>query len=205
LDVYPVHEEERAVRIHFFGDVIEAIQEFDPLTGKAKNALSRITIYPATHYVTTVDIRERAIRNIKPLAVPAVLGLNLFVRGALYMAVRKPLAPAVKSGLAAPYNCWPNRIATLKFVQDIPVNEQDTSYHLVKYVDAHLERLSGLPMLICWGERDFVFDTDYRDEWQRRFPKAEVHTFADAGHYVLEDVPEKIVPLVQDFLQRHPL
>jgi excinuclease ABC subunit B len=65
LDIYPVHEEDRAVRIHFFGDGVEAIQEIDPLTGKAKKILNRITIYPATHYVTTVDIREKAIRNIK--------------------------------------------------------------------------------------------------------------------------------------------
>ena len=65
LDVYPVHEEDRAVRIHFFGDSVEAIQEIDPLTGKATKELNRITIYPATHYVTTVDVRERAIRNIK--------------------------------------------------------------------------------------------------------------------------------------------
>jgi len=65
LDIYPVHEEDRAVRIHFFGDVVEAIQEIDPLTGRATRELNRITIYPATHYVTTVDIRERAIENIK--------------------------------------------------------------------------------------------------------------------------------------------
>ena len=65
LDVYPVHEEDRAVRIHFFGDSIEAIQEIDPLTGKATNDLNRITIYPATHYVTTVDVREKAIHSIK--------------------------------------------------------------------------------------------------------------------------------------------
>ena len=65
LDIYPVHEEDRAVRITFFGDVVEEIQEIDPLTGKVKKQLSRITIYPATHYVTTVDIRERAIRQIK--------------------------------------------------------------------------------------------------------------------------------------------
>ncbi|UCF86063.1 MAG: excinuclease ABC subunit UvrB [Desulfobacteraceae bacterium] len=65
LDIYPVHEEDRAVRISFFGDMIEAIQEIDPLTGKAIKALNRITIYPATHYVTTVDIRERAIRQIR--------------------------------------------------------------------------------------------------------------------------------------------
>ena len=65
LDIYPVHEEDRAVRIHFFGDDIEAIQEIDPLTGKGGRELTRIAIYPATHYVTTVDIRERAIKNIK--------------------------------------------------------------------------------------------------------------------------------------------
>jgi excinuclease ABC subunit B len=65
VDVYPVHEEDRAVRIHFFGDHIESIQEIDPLTGKGGEALNRISIYPASHYVTTVDIRENAILKIK--------------------------------------------------------------------------------------------------------------------------------------------
>ena len=65
LDIYPVHEENRAVRISFFGDVVEDIREIDPLTGKTLRGLNRITIYPASHYVTTVDIRERAIRGIK--------------------------------------------------------------------------------------------------------------------------------------------
>jgi len=65
LDIYPVHEEELAVRINFFGDEVESILEIDPLTGKAVRGLNRITIYPATHYVTSVEIRERAIRQIK--------------------------------------------------------------------------------------------------------------------------------------------
>jgi excinuclease ABC subunit B len=65
VDVYPAHEEDRAVRIHFFGDTVETIQEIDPLTGKAVRELNRISIYPASHYVTTVDIRENAIRQIK--------------------------------------------------------------------------------------------------------------------------------------------
>jgi excinuclease ABC subunit B len=64
LDIYPVHEEDRAVRIGFFGDEVEDIQEIDPLTGKVIRGLNRITIYPASHYVTTADIRERAIRQI---------------------------------------------------------------------------------------------------------------------------------------------
>jgi excinuclease ABC subunit B len=65
LDIYPVHEEDRAVRISFFGDTVEEIQEIDPLTGKVIKSLNRIAIYPATHYVTTVDIREKAILHIR--------------------------------------------------------------------------------------------------------------------------------------------
>jgi len=65
VDVYPVHEEDHAVRIHFFGDQIESIQEIDPLTGKGVGILNRISIYPASHYVTTAEIRESAIQRIK--------------------------------------------------------------------------------------------------------------------------------------------
>ena len=65
LDIYPAYEEDFAIRIVFFGDDVEAIQKIDPLTGKILNHLNRITIYPATHYVTTEEIRERAIRQIR--------------------------------------------------------------------------------------------------------------------------------------------
>jgi excinuclease ABC subunit B len=65
LDIYPAYEEDRAIRISFFGDEVEAIQEIDPLTGKGIKNLNRVTIYPATHYVTTVEIREKAIEDIK--------------------------------------------------------------------------------------------------------------------------------------------
>lgn len=65
LDIYPAYEEDRALRIIFFGDEVERIQEIDPLTGKARRELNRVTVYPATHYVTTVEIRERAIEGIR--------------------------------------------------------------------------------------------------------------------------------------------
>jgi haloalkane dehalogenase len=60
-------------------------------------------------------------------------------------------------------------------------------------------------MLVCWGLRDFVFDRAFLDEWRRRFAASEVHTFAEAGHYVLEDAGGEIAPLVREFLHRHPL
>ncbi|MBW2095757.1 MAG: excinuclease ABC subunit UvrB [Deltaproteobacteria bacterium] len=65
LDIYPVHEEDRALRICFFGDTVETIQEIDPLTAKVLGNLNRVTVYPASHYVTSVEIRERAIRQIR--------------------------------------------------------------------------------------------------------------------------------------------
>ncbi|MBT8371900.1 MAG: alpha/beta fold hydrolase, partial [Deltaproteobacteria bacterium] len=152
-----------------------------------------------------IPLRLKLIRNSGPLANLAVLGFNLFAVGALYMASRKGLAKEIKKGYTAPYNCWNNRMATLKFVQDIPLGEKDPSYRLVKQADDQLEIFAKLPMLICWGERDFVFDSDYLNEWRRRFPNAAVHCFPDAGHYVLEDAGTRILPLIQDFLKLHPL
>jgi len=152
-----------------------------------------------------VPLSGQFIRRAGPLASLAVLGLNLFSVGALYLASRKGLAKDVKRGLTAPYNCWNHRFAVLRFVQDIPLSPKDSSYHLAKTVDDNLALFSDTPILICWGEHDFVFNQNFLNEWQRRFPEAEIHRFSDAGHYVLEDVPEKIVPLIQDFLQRHPL
>lgn len=142
------------------------------------------------------------VRNVKPFSKLAVQGFNLFAHAALFMASSKGLDKDVKSGLIAPYNCWANRIATLKFVQDIPLRKGDPSYKLVEVADENLHKLSHIPMLICWGKRDFVFDDAYLLEWQRRFPNAAVHLFQDAGHYVLEDVPDEIVFLVKDFLKK---
>ncbi len=147
----------------------------------------------------------RVIRNTGGLARPTVLGANLFVRAALLMAPRRRLPREVRAGLAAPYNCWHNRLAPLMFVRDIPISRADPSYELIHFLDENLHRLRGLPMLICWGEHDFVFDSDYLHEWRRRFPDAEVHTLSDAGHYLLEDAPGRIAALVNRFLQRNPL
>ena len=149
-----------------------------------------------------LPIRLRLVRNIKPFAALAVLGFNVFAAGALSMASYKGLSADVRSGLIAPYNSWHNRIATLKFVQDIPVREKDPSYSLVKYVDDNLYRLKHIPMLILWGKHDFVFDMDFLLQWRGRFPDAKVETFKDAGHYVLEDAADRIVPIVKKFLQQ---
>jgi len=65
LEIFPAYEEERAIRIEFFDDVIEQIAEIDPLTGKQLTVLDEITLYPGSHHVTPEDIREVATADIR--------------------------------------------------------------------------------------------------------------------------------------------
>jgi haloalkane dehalogenase len=150
-----------------------------------------------------IPLRIRLIRDCDFFADITVLGLNLFAKGALYMATQKGLAKDVKKGLIAPYNSWKNRRAVLEFVRDIPLRQKDPSYGIVKEVEGNLHRLSEIPMLICWGKHDFVFTENYLAKWRILFPEAEIHLFENAGHYVLEDEPEKTVSTVKDFLKRY--
>ncbi len=65
VEIFPAYEEERAVRISFFGDEVEKITEFDPLRGVTLGALEKINVFPASHYVIEGDLRKRAIQTIR--------------------------------------------------------------------------------------------------------------------------------------------
>jgi len=65
VEIFPVSEETRAIRIEFFGDTIDAIAEIDPLRGRVLRRLDKIAIYPASHYVTTSDRMEQAVVAIR--------------------------------------------------------------------------------------------------------------------------------------------
>ena len=65
LEIFPVHMEDRAWRVQLFGDELESIQEFDPLTGKKTADLTEITVYAASHYVTPRPSLNQAITGIK--------------------------------------------------------------------------------------------------------------------------------------------
>jgi len=131
-----------------------------------------------------------------------VRGLNAFARGATFMAVRKPLPREVSEGLVAPYHDWDSRRAVLRFVQDIPLAPSDPGFDIIREVASALGQFDTRPVLICWGEHDFVFDRHFLAVWEQKLPHAEVHRFPDAGHYVLEDAGDEIVGLVREFLAR---
>jgi len=65
LDIFPANQSEMAVRVRFFGDEIEKIYEFDPITGNMINELSYVAIYPATHYAVGADTLKNALSQIE--------------------------------------------------------------------------------------------------------------------------------------------
>ena len=132
----------------------------------------------------------------------AVRGLNGFVRASFVMACAKRdrMTPAVRAGYLAPYDSYANRVAIQRFVRDIPVTPRIPSYRVLQDIESNLHVLREHPMQIFWGLRDFCFTERFLEEWIARFPEAEVHRFADAGHYVVEDAHEHLAPLVTRFM-----
>jgi pimeloyl-ACP methyl ester carboxylesterase len=140
------------------------------------------------------------VRNT-PLGPLMVRGFNGFARGAASLAcTRKALSKEVRDGYCAPYDSWADRIATLRFVQDVPLRPGERGYDIVSDTAGRLDELSDRPVLVCWGDKDFVFDHHFLEEWLRIYPEAEVHRFPDCGHYILEDASEEIIPLIRHFL-----
>lgn len=133
----------------------------------------------------------------------AIRGFNAFAGSAVHMAIahHERMTPEIKEGFLAPYNNWHNRIANLRFVQDIPLNPSHPTWKTVADIEKKLHLFQKTPTQICWGAKDFCFTMDYLEKWKKYFPHAETNIFDDAGHYVLEDAHERIIPLVKDFLE----
>jgi haloalkane dehalogenase len=132
----------------------------------------------------------------------ALRGLNGFARLALKMAVEKPLPREVKAGLIAPYDSWAHRIATLRFVQDIALSPRHPTWQVLERIEAGLPSLANRPIQLIWGMKDWCFRPECLERFLKHWPNAEAHRLEDAGHYVVEDAKEQILPLMREFLAR---
>ena len=133
-----------------------------------------------------------------------VRGVNSFAAGAVFMAVTKTMKRAVAEAYIAPYDSWKSRVAVAAFVKDIPLDSKHPSYDTLVTVEKGLEIFQEkmIPMLICWGGKDFCFHKEFYDEWCQRFPYAESHYFQNGGHYILEDEFAAIAPLARKFFEK---
>jgi len=174
------------------------------VAGRMPERFSRFVLFNTAAFRSRRMPLRIGICRIPGLGAVGVRGLNLFSRAALRMAVARPdrLTAAVRRGYLAPYGSWHDRIAVLRFVQDIPLSPLHPSYATLVSIEESLSKLVDRPMLLIWGERDWCFTTEFLSEFQRRFPQAETLRLPDAGHYVFEDAPEPIIARVKEFLAR---
>lgn len=147
--------------------------------------------FPAAH----IPLRIAACR-IPGLGPLMVRGLNAFAHAAVHMAVEQPgsMTPVVRKGLLAPYGSWQERVAVQRFVEDIPMSPEHPSHATLQRIDRGLRQLRGKPVRLAWGMRDWCFTPAFLEMWERRFPLAETLRVEDAGHYLLEDAPERVLP-----------
>ncbi len=139
-----------------------------------------------------------------PMADFLIRQSGLFSKLVMRWGCMEPMSDLVREGYLSPCHNAENRLGHLRFVQDIPLRPEDPSYALVSEVQEKLKVFQKTPTLILWGDKDFVFDQDFLNVWQKTLPNAEVHRFPNAGHLVLEDAGEEILPLIQRFFERHP-
>ncbi|MEW4452201.1 alpha/beta fold hydrolase [Bremerella sp. JC817] len=150
-------------------------------------------------------LRIRACR-IPGLGPWMVRTFNAFARPALTMATEKPekFTPDVRAGYIAPYDNYHNRIATARFVQDIPLSTSHPTYGVLKQMEERLPSLSHLPIQLIWGAKDWCFRMECLERFQTIWPTARATVYEDCGHYVVEDASERIEPLLRNFLQEEP-
>jgi len=139
------------------------------------------------------------VRNTA-LGTILVRGLNAFSGLAARVAFKKPVSAEIRRAYTGPYDSWANRIATLRFVQDIPLTQDDPGYGIVQNTEECLPMFADKPCLLAWGEKDFVFDLHFLNKWKLIFPHAKVLSYPDCGHYVFEDAGQPLTRAISDFL-----
>lgn len=159
--------------------------------------IGKITILNTAAFASPHIPPRIALCKAPVLGPLLVRGLNGFAGPATWMAMhRRQLTPVEKRGYLFPYGSWADRVAVSAFVQDIPLQPRHPTWVALAAAEAGLKRFTGHDVLVIWGGKDFCFDDRFLHRWTEFLPQARVHRIADAGHYVLEDAQEEVVPLI---------
>ncbi|MBT3921667.1 MAG: alpha/beta fold hydrolase [Nitrospina sp.] len=169
--------------------------------------IRRLVIFNTAAFLSHEIPLSLSLCRIPGFGAVAIRGFNAFARGAIRWACAKQerMTEDVQAGYLEPYDNFSNRVANLRFVQDIPLNPDSPSYSVVQNIEKNLKLFQNHPVQIIWGAHDFVFNDNFLKRWQEIFPQAEVHRMEDAGHYVVEDSHEQILPMMKAFLQKNPV
>lgn len=128
-----------------------------------------------------------------------IRSFNLFAWPATFMTTVKHLKKNIRKAYLLPYNNYKNRIATAKFVQDIPMQSTHSSYSTLKNIELKLKSLNK-PVLLLWGAKDWCFTRHFYCRFFDYFPQAKGVVYYHAGHYVLEDALDEILSEIKSFV-----
>ncbi len=169
--------------------------------------IKRLVIFNTAAFLSRKIPLSLRLCRLPGFGTVAIRGFNAFARYATHWACKKQerMTEEVRAGYLEPYDNFANRVATLRFVQDIPMSPDSPSYPVVQHIEENLKLFREHPVKIIWGAHDFVFNDHFLNRWKSIYPQAEVHRIEDAGHYVLEDAHEIILPMMKDFFNMNPI
>jgi haloalkane dehalogenase len=113
------------------------------------------------------------------------------------MRLFRPLPDSVKRGFLFPYDSWANRIATHRFVRDIPQGVGAPNDKALAGIEQALPLLRERSVRIIWGGQDFCFNRHYFERWQGLIPNAVAEYLDEAGHYLIEDAQKSVVGQIE--------
>jgi haloalkane dehalogenase len=87
-------------------------------------------------------------------------------------------------------------------VQDIPLSPRHPTWQVLERIEAGLKTLADRPIQMIWGMKDWCFRPECLERFLEHWPTADAHRLKDAGHYVVEDAKDEILPLMREFLAR---
>ena len=170
---------------------------------KHPELIGRIVILNTAAFASPHIPTRIALCKLPVLGPLLVRGLNGFAWPATWMAMHaRKLTPDEKRAYLFPYDSWANRIAVSEFVRDIPMSTSHRSWVTLAAVEQGLAQFRDRRVLVRWGGQDFCFNDRFLERWRGIFPQADVQRLANAGHYILDDAREEVVPDITAFLSR---
>ena len=162
----------------------------------------RIVILNTAAFFVPRIPKRIAVCRIPLLGDLIVRGFNGFAGPATKMAVKKPFSKTEKEGYLLPYDNWANRVANLRFVQDIPTQPNQETFQVLAEIETFLPSLNDRDILLGWGLKDFCFTELFLERWKNFYPQAQVHAYPNSGHYILDDERDTLIPEIKSFLKK---
>lgn len=159
--------------------------------------LGRVVILNTAAFADTVVPWRIRLCRAPVIGEWIVRGGNGFAWPATWMAVSKPMPAEVKRGFLFPYDNWANRIATHRFVVDIPSGQGTASDRALAEIESRLPLLHQRDVTVLWGGDDFCFNRHYFDRWKQILPNSKASYLDGVGHYLLEDGGQAVVQQVR--------